>query len=169
MSYIYIKISNLEESEKYYNKSYQYLIKMFPFKNNFLFFEFEYNHLLILLNNEENIVRKNIENISDLIKKCNSEWKKYNNNADNIELNLDEIMFKIYFGINDNEKNNDKFLNNFYYNDIKPLMNEFDNGKLNKRKNLSNVYFKVFIEFFKKCPGCDIKIFNDLIIYFDTL
>ena len=169
MSYIYIKISNLEESEKYYNKSYQYLIKMFPFKNNFLFFEFEYNHLLILLNNEENIVRKNIENISDLIKKCNSEWKKYNNNADNIELNLDEIMFKIYFGINDNEKNNDKFFNNFYYNDIKPLMNEFDNGKLNKRKNLSNVYFKVFIEFFKKCPGCDIKIFNDLIKYFDTL
>ena len=159
LSFIYNTISNSELSEKYYEKCLLYLKWLFPREKNFLF--------LILLNNEENIILKNIDNIVNIFDNCVKMWKKYykkefNNNNGNCELNLDEIIFRIYFKINSEEKNDEKFVNDLYYNNIRPLIKEFD-GKLNKRKNMMNVYIKLFFEFFKNCPGCHINILNDLI------
>ena len=39
-------------------------------------------------------------------------------------------------------------------------MNELE--QKNKDMNL-DCYWKLFIEFFKNCPGCGIMVFNDLI------
>ena len=167
LSFLYIKMNNYELSEKYYKMSSKYLNWLFPNKNNCLFFELEYKHLLILLNNEKDNIMKNEENIINIIEQCEKMWKKYNNGSENIELKLDEIIFRIYFRINDEEKNDENYLCNIYYNNIKPLLNEFE-GKLKKRKYMANNYIKIFIEFFKKCPGSNLNIFDDLIKFYNS-
>ena len=167
ISFIYNKSSNFELSENYFNKSSIYLNWLFPNKNNFLFFEFEYKHLSILLNNEENIIIKNMENIETIFETCDKMWNKFYCDSDNNELKMDNIIFKIYFKINCEEKNDVKYLDNFYYNNIRPLIKESE-IKLKKRKHLINLFIKLLIEFFKNCPGCHITILNDLIRCFST-
>ena len=77
ISFIYNTLSNFDLAEKYYEKCIFYLKWLFHSENNYLFFEVEYKHLLILLNNEENIILKNIENIVKTFDKCGKMWKKY--------------------------------------------------------------------------------------------
>ena len=167
LSFIYSKILNYELSEKYYNKSSLYIKYLFPNQNNFLFFDLEYKHILILLNNKEDIILENVENIINLFEKCEKMWNKFYGKSENMEFKIDEIIFRIYFKIDNDEKNNECFLNDLYYNNIKPLIEEFED-KLKKRKPIINSYVKLFIEFFKICPGCNISIFNDLIRYYKS-
>jgi len=167
LSFIYSKILNYELSEKYYNKSSLYIKYLFPNQNNFLFFDLEYKHILILLNNKEDIILENVENIINLFEKCEKMWNKFYGKSENMEFKIDEIIFRIYFKIDNDEKNNECFLNDLYYNNIKPLIEEFED-KLKKRKPIINSYIKLFIEFFKICPGCNISIFNDLIRYYKS-
>ena len=167
LSFIYNKKSNFEFSEKYFSKSLSYLNWLYPNESNFLFFEIEYRHLLILLNNEENIISQNLENIVNLFDECENMWKKYYTWAENWEMKLDAAVFKIYYRINPQEKNDENFLNLLYYDNIRPLLNEFDE-KIKERKNAKKLYIKLFVEFFKKCPGCNINILNDLIRCFDN-
>ena len=167
ISFIYNRSSNFELSENYFNKSSIYLNWLFPNNNNFLFFEFEYKHLSILLNNEENIIIKNMENIETIFETCDKMWNKFYFNSDNNELKMDNIIFKIYFKINCEKKNDVKYLDNVYYNNIRPLIKESE-IKLKKRKHLINLFIKLLIEFFNNCPGCHITILNDLIRCFST-
>ena len=167
LSFIYSKILNYELSEKYYNKSSLYIKYLFPNQNNFLFFDLEYKHILILLNNKEDIILENVENIINLFEKCEKMWNKFYGKSENMEFKIDEIIFRIYFEIDNDEKNNECFLNDLYYNNIKPLIEEFED-KLKKRKPIINSYVKLFIKFFKICPGCNISIFNDLIRYYKS-
>ena len=167
ISLIYNKSLNFEFSEKYFQKSLSYLNWLYPKENNFLFFDIQYKHLLTILNNEENIIEQNLENIMTLFDVCENLWKKYYVWIDNYELKLDEIIFKLYYRITPEEKNDENFLNDLYYNNIRPLVIEFDE-KIKERKNMKKIYIKLFAEFFKKCPGCNINILNDLIRYFDN-
>ena len=167
LSFIYSKTLNYELSEKYYIKSSLYIQYLFPNQNNFMFFDLEYKHILILLNNKEDIILENVENINNLFEKCEKMWNKFYGKSENMEFKIDEIIFRIYFEIDNDEKNNECFLNDFYYNNIKPLIEEFED-KLKKRKPIINSYAKLFIEFFKICPGCNISIFNDLIRYYKS-
>ena len=76
-----------------------------------------------------------------------------------------EIIFKIYYKITGTETYDSNFLNDLFYNNIKPLMNELElkkDWKERKEKNC-DIFWKLFIEFFKNCPGCGIMVFNDLI------
>jgi len=160
LAFIHNKIDGLDSAQQYIKKSLKYLTWLFPSQNCFLFYEIEFKYLLIILNNEENIIRNNIENITNIFIQCNNLWNKYYNDKKNCELKLYEIIFKIYFKITDNERNDGNFLNDLFYNNIKPLMNELE--QKNKDMNL-DCYWKLFIEFFKNCPGCGIMVFNDLI------
>ena len=166
LAFIYNKIDGLDSAQKYIKKSLKYLTWLFPYQNCFLFYEIEYRYLLIILNNEENIILNNIENITDIFAQCYNLWKKYYEDKKNSDLKMNEIIFKIYFKITDNEKNNINFVNDLFYNNIKPLMNEITSekkyNKEKKDKNL-NIYWKLFIEFFRNCQGCRIKTFDDLI------
>ena len=166
LAFIYNKIKGFDSAQKYIKKSLKYLTWLFPYQNCFLFYEIEYIYLLIILNNEENIIINNIDNITNIFEQCNNLWNKYYKGKKNPELKMNEIIFKIYFKITDNEKNDSNFLNDLFYNDIKPLMNELENKnefwKERKMKN-SDIFWKLFIEFFKDCPGCGIMVFNDLI------
>ena len=168
LSFIYGKMSNFELSEKYYNKSSLYMNYLFPNQNNFLFFDIEYKHILILLNNKEDIILENVENIMNIFDNCEKMWNKFYDKSENMELKLDEIVFRIYFKINDDEKNNENYLNDLYYNNIKHLIEGFESKLLQKRKHIIDSYIKLFIEFFKRCPGCNIAIFNDLIRYYKS-
>ena len=93
-------------------------------------------------------------------------WKKYYTGMDNYELKLDEIIFKLYYRITNEEKNDENFLNDLYYNTIRPLVIEFDE-KIKERKYIKKNCIQLFEEFFKKCPGSNISILNDLIRYSD--
>ena len=161
-------MSNFELSEKYYNKSSLYINYLFPNQNNFLFFDIEYKHILILLNNNKDIILENVEDIMNIFDNCEKMWNKFYDKSENMELKLDEIVFRIYFKINDDEKNNENYLNDLYYNNIKHLIEGCAIKLLQKRKNVIDSYVKLFIEFFKRCPGCNIAIFNDLIRYYKS-
>ena len=166
LAFIHNKIDGFHSAQKYIKKSLKYLTWLYPYQNCFLFYEIEYKYLLIILNNEENIIRNNIENISNIFAQCDNLWKKYYEDKKNPELKINEIIFKIYFKITDDERNNSNFLNNLFYNNIKPLMNELEQKKQackEKRDKGTEVYWKLFIEFFKNCPGSGIMVFNDLI------
>ena len=167
LSFIYNKLLNFELSENYFKESLSYLNWLYPKENNFLFFDVQYKHLLILLNNEDNIIEQNLENILNIFDTCENMWKKYYTWMENNELKLDETIFKIYYRITPEEKNDENFLNDLYYNTVRPLMIEFDE-KIKERKYMKKIYIKLFMEFFKKCPGCNIIILNDLIRYFDN-
>ena len=167
LAYIYNKKDGFDSAQKYIKKSLKYLTWLFPYQNCFLFYEIEYKYLLIILNNEENIIKNNLENIENIFAQCFNLWKKYYENQYNTELKMVEIVFRIYFKITDEEKNDGNYLNDLFYSNIKPLMNEIENNKElflkeKKEKNLDN-YWKLFLEFFKNCPGCGIMVFNDLI------
>ena len=166
LAFIHNKINGFDCAQKYIKKSLKYLTWLFPSQNCFLFYEIEFKYLLIILNNEENVIRNNIDNITNIFNQCNNLWNKYYNDKNNCELKIYEIIFKIYYKITDNERNDGNFLNDLFYNNIKPLMNEMEQKnellKENKNKNL-DCYWKLFIEFFKNCPGCGIMVFNDLI------
>ena len=166
ISFIYNKSLNFESSEKYFQKSLSYLNYLYPKENNFLFFDIQYKHLLILLNNDEKIIEQNLENIINLFDVCDNMWKKYYTGMDNYELKLDEIIFKLYYRITNEEKNDENFLNDLYYNTIRPLVIEFDE-KIKERKYIKKNCIQLFVEFFKKCPGSNISILNDLIRYSD--
>jgi hypothetical protein len=160
------KIDGFDSAQKYIKKSMKYLTWLFPYQNCFLFYEIEYEYLLIILNNEENIIKNNIENINNIFAQCENLWKKYCENKNNSELKIHEIIFKIYFTATEKDKNNCKYLNDLFYANIKPLMNELqlkkDNNR-NKYKTNLNDYWKIFFEFFKNCPGSGMMIFKDLI------
>ena len=166
LAFIHNKINGFDSAQKYIKKSLKYLTWLFPHKNCFLFYEIEYKYLLIILNNEENIILNNIENITNIFQQCNNLWKKYYEDKNNSELKMHEIIFKIYFKITDTERNDGNFLNDLFYNNIKPLINDLERKnefwKDRKEKNC-DIFWKLFIEFFKNCPGCGIMVFNDLI------
>ena len=124
LAFIYNKIDGFDSAQKYIKKSLKYLTWLYPYQNCFLFYEIEQKYLLIILNNEENIIKNNIENITNIFEQCDNLWKKYYANQKNPELKMHEIIFKIYYTITDDEKNNENYLNNLFYNNIKPLMNE---------------------------------------------
>ena len=168
LAFIYNKQSNHELSEVYFNKCSLYINGFFPNKNNFLFFELEYKHLLMLLNNKQDIILENVENIVSIIEHCEKMWKKFYGESENIELKMDKIIFDIYFRINEKDKNNENFLNNLYYNNIRPIIGEFEE-RLKERKDIFKLCVTLFIEFFKKCPSCNLTIFNDLIRYYNSL
>jgi len=159
------KIDGFDSAQKYIKKSMKYLTWLFPYQNCFLFYEIEYEYLLIILNNEENIIKNNIENIINIFAQCKNLWKKYCEDKKNHELKMYEIIFKIYFTVTDKEKNNCKYLNDLFYADIRPLINEFELNINNRNTNRTNLndYWKLFFEFFKNCPGSGIMIFKDLI------
>ena len=158
------KIDGFDSAQKYIKKSMKYLTWLFPYQNCFLFYEIEYEYLLIILNNEENIIKNNIENIANIFAQCENLWKKYCENQKNSELKINEIIFKIYFKTTEQDKNNCKYLNDLFYANIKPLMNELEwkkeNNKAKHEINLDN-YWKIFFEFFKNCPGSGMMIFKD--------
>ena len=160
------KIDGFDSAQKYIKKSMKYLTWLFPYQNCFLFYEIEYEYLLIILNNEENIIKNNIENIANIFAQCENLWKKYCENQKNSELKINEIIFKIYFKTTEQDKNNCKYLNDLFYANIKPIMNELEwkkeNNKAKHEINLDN-YWKIFFEFFKNCPGSGMMIFKDLI------
>ena len=166
LAFIYNKIEGFDSAQKYIEKSLKYLTWLFPLQNCFLFYEIEFKYLLIILNNEENIILNNIENIVNIFEQCNNLWKKYYEDKKNPELKMLEIIFKIYFKMSDKERNDGNFLNDLFYNNIKPLMNDLEHKsefwKERKEKG-PDIFWKLFIEFFKNCPGCDIMVFNDLI------
>ena len=167
ISFIYSKVSNHELSEEYFKKYSQYINTFFPKKNNFLFFELEYKHLSMLLNNKEEVILENVENIMNIFENCGKLWKKFYGESENIELKMDKIIFEIYFRINEADRNNENFLNNLYYNNIRLLIGEFED-KLKERKDIFKLCVKLFIEFFKKCPSYNLSIFNDLINYYNS-
>ena len=167
IAFIYNKQSNHELSEEYFNKCSLYINCFFPNKNNFLFFELEHKQLLLLLNNKQDIILENVENIMNIFEHCKKLWKKFYGESENIELKMDKIIFDIYFRISEEDKNNENFLDNLYYNNIRPIIGEFE-GKLKERKDIFKLCVTVFIEFFKKCPSCNLSIFNDLIRYYNS-
>ena len=165
LAYINNKINGLDTAQKFIKKSLKYLTWLFPYRNCFLFYEIEYKYLMIILNNEENIILNNIDNITNIFEQCNNLWKKYYV-GENPELKIYEIIFKIYYKITGAETYDSNFLNDLFYNNIKPLMNVLElkkkDWKERKEKNC-DIFWKLFIEFFKNCPGCGIMVFNDLI------
>ena len=166
------KIDGFDSAQKYIKKSMKYLTWLFPYQNCFLFYEIEYEYLMIILNNEENIIKNNIENITNIFAQCENLWKKYCENKKNSELKIHEIIFKIYFTITEKDKNNCKYLNDLFYANIKPLMNELEWKKENnkdKYKTNLNDYWKIFFEFFKNCPGSEMMIFKDLISFVSSV
>jgi len=167
ISFIYSKVSNGELSEDYFKKCSLYINTFFPKKNNFLFFELEYKRLLMLLNNKEEVILENVKNIMNIFENCGKLWKKFYGESENIELKMDKIIFEIYFRINEAERNNENFLNNLYYNNIRPLIGEFED-RWKERKDIFKLCVKLFIEFFKKCPSYNLSIFNDLIRYYNS-
>ena len=167
IAFIYNKQSNHELSESYFNKCSLYINSFFPNKNNFLFFELEPKQLLLLLNNKQDIILENVENIMNIFEHCEKLWKKFYGESENIELKMDKIIFDIYFRINEEDKNNENFLNNLYYNNIRPIIGEFEE-RLKERKDIFKLCVTLFIEFFKKCPSCNLSIFNDLIRYYNS-
>ena len=165
LAYINNKINGLDAAQKFIKKSLKYLTWLFPYQNCFLFYEIEYKYLMIILNNKENIILNNIDNIINIFEQCNNLWKKYYI-GENPELKIYEIIFKIYYKMTGTETYDSNFLNDLFYNSIKPLMNKLELQKQywkeRKEKNC-DIFWKLFIEFFKNCPGCGIMVFNDLI------
>ena len=181
LSILYNKKNEFENAKNSIRNALKYLTWLYPYKNNYLFYEIEYKYLLIVLNSDEEIIRNNIESINRIFAQCENLYNKYFNGKSNPQLKIQKCIFKLYYEFSENLPNISNILEDLYYENINPIMKEIEKNFLREvdyKENEENeekkekmkifyermkIYWKFFVDVFKQFKGCSNLLFNDLL------
>ena len=164
LSEIYYEINDdISYAKLFFNKAETVLNWLFPDNNCHFIFELNYRYLLILLKQNDNVIKSNESEIQGQMIKCEQLSEIYFNKI-HYKLKIQKLLYIVNYIWKDEEDKREESEIRRMFDEIKQCLNEMvnENG-INKNECGDWLYWNLFIDIFKGIKNTPNEIITEMI------